>query len=95
MNRRRVVLPALLAVSVFLTASVVSAQVVQIPLKVNQIPQFIEPLPVLAGLPGMPANGIPVIVDSTYDLSMCEFQNKILSAMRFGFGGHHEKPAAG
>ncbi|MEZ5286725.1 MAG: hypothetical protein R2712_18330 [Vicinamibacterales bacterium] len=21
------------------------------------------------------------------------FQNKVLSAMRFGFGGHHEKPA--
>jgi len=24
-----------------------------------------------------------------------DFQNKVLSAMRFGFGGHHEKPAAG
>jgi 6-phosphogluconate dehydrogenase len=23
-----------------------------------------------------------------------DFQNRILSAMRFGFGGHHEKPAA-
>jgi 6-phosphogluconate dehydrogenase len=40
----------------------------------------------------------PVLTASLYERfssrGNAEFQNKILSAMRFGFGGHHEKPAS-
>jgi 6-phosphogluconate dehydrogenase len=39
----------------------------------------------------------PVLTAALYERfasrGEAEFQNKLLSAMRFGFGGHHEKPA--
>ncbi len=40
---------------------------------------------------------VPVLTASLYERfssrGEADFQNKVLSAMRFGFGGHHEKPA--
>jgi 6-phosphogluconate dehydrogenase len=43
---------------------------------------------------GVPA---PVLTTALYarfaSRGEADFQNKVLSAMRFGFGGHHEKPA--
>ena len=61
-----------------------SAQV-QKPLTPNKIPQFVQELPQLAGLNGLPASGIQVVLPQpntagrgAYTLSMCEFQTNIL-----------------
>ena len=40
---------------------------------------------------------VPVLTTALYERFAsrggAEFQDKLMSAMRFGFGGHHEKPA--
>ncbi len=86
MKRRRAVLPALLAVVVMLVAVAASAQiapVAQVPLKVNKIPQFVQPLPLLELAPTA-GSGIPVITAPIYELSMCEFKTSILPAGSLG-----------
>lgn len=45
---------------------------------------------------GVPANVLSAALYSRFESrGRAEFADKLLSAMRLGFGGHHEKPAAG
>ena len=45
---------------------------------------------------GVPAHVISAaLFDRFESRGNAEFANKVLSAMRHGFGGHHEKPGGG
>jgi len=75
MNRKRAVLPALLAVLVFTLApaawAVKAPAPVQVPLSPNKIPQFAQPLDTLG-------KGVPLAGGTAIDLGICEFKTNIL-----------------
>ncbi len=76
MNRNRTVLLGLLAAFVLVLPPAASPQIAPAPLPAalspNKIPQFAQPLPVLG--PG----GIPVVLSTTPQINMCEYQQTIL-----------------